>query len=121
MLIPTILAWLVLVAATHGTRLNRIVSTNRQLFVDDSGRTRVLRGTNVVAKAFPYIPDTRIDAIPMLSFNKRDVAILALHGTTAIRLGVIWAGVEPTRGQYNSTYLNELKSIVQMCSDAGIY
>ncbi|KAI8824720.1 glycoside hydrolase superfamily [Chytriomyces cf. hyalinus JEL632] len=121
MLIPTILAWLLLVAATHGTRLNRIVSTNRQLFTDDSGRTRVLRGTNVVAKAFPYIPDTRINAIPMLSFNKRDVAILALHGTTAIRLGVIWAGVEPNRGQYNSTYLNELKSIVQMCSDAGIY
>ena len=31
--------------------------------------------------------------------------ILASHGVTAVRLGVMWAGVEPIRGRYNETYL----------------
>ncbi|KAI8612654.1 glycoside hydrolase superfamily [Chytriomyces sp. MP71] len=33
----------------------------------------------------------------------------------------MWAGVEPERGVYNYTYLNTIKTIVQRCSDAGIY
>ncbi|KAJ3349675.1 hypothetical protein HDU83_000364 [Entophlyctis luteolus] len=91
------------------------------LFVDEWNRVRILRGTNVVYKAFPYVPDIRPDAPPRFSFNQDDVNILKEHATTVIRLGVMWPGVEPERGQYNHTYLETMKSIVQMCSDAGIY
>lgn len=38
-----------------------------------------------------------------------------------IRLGVLWAGVEPTRGKYNETYLKIIKSIVDKCNLYGIY
>ncbi|KAJ3065869.1 hypothetical protein HDU98_010775 [Podochytrium sp. JEL0797] len=100
----------------------RITGTaSGSLFIDELGRARIFRGTNVVYKAFPYVPDIRPDAIPMYSFNQQDVDILKNHATTTIRLGVMWPGVEPVRGQYNMTYLDTLKSIVQMCSDAGIY
>lgn len=38
-----------------------------------------------------------------------------------IRLGVLWAGVEPVRGKYNETYLKIIKSIVDKCNLYGIY
>ncbi|KAI9327264.1 glycoside hydrolase superfamily [Obelidium mucronatum] len=100
----------------------RIVGTSGgSLFIDELGRSRIFRGTNVVYKAFPFAPDIRPDAIPRYSFNQADVDILKNHATTVIRLGVMWPGVEPERGQYNLTYLETMKSIVKMCDDAGIY
>ncbi|KAI9353226.1 glycoside hydrolase superfamily [Zopfochytrium polystomum] len=99
----------------------RIVSTNRQLFVDELGRSRIFRGTNVVYKGFPWHPDINPGANPQWSFNQDDIDILAAHGVTAIRLGVMWPGVEPARGQFNNTYLDVMKTIVQRCQDAGIY
>ncbi|KAI8619624.1 glycoside hydrolase superfamily [Chytriomyces sp. MP71] len=101
--------------------ITRIVSANGSLFVDELGRSRIFRGTNVVYKAPPYVPDISMDAGSLLSFNQKDVTVLAKYGVTAIRLGILWAGVEPVRGQYNQTYLNQMMQIVQMCSDAGIY
>ncbi|KAJ3027594.1 UNVERIFIED_CONTAM: hypothetical protein HDU68_003527 [Siphonaria sp. JEL0065] len=100
----------------------RIVGTSAgSLFIDELGRSRIFRGTNVVYKAFPYVPDISPDADPKYSFNQIDVDILKNHATTVIRLGVMWPGVEPERGQYNMTYLETMKSIVQMLDEAGIY
>ncbi|KAJ3030375.1 UNVERIFIED_CONTAM: hypothetical protein HDU68_009300 [Siphonaria sp. JEL0065] len=99
----------------------RITSVNGPLFIDELGRSRIFRGTNVVSKAFPYIPDTSVNADPSVSFNQNDINTLASIGVTAIRLGVMWPGVEPTRGNYNQTYLGEVSKIVSMCADSGIY
>ncbi|KAJ3013606.1 UNVERIFIED_CONTAM: hypothetical protein HDU68_000623 [Siphonaria sp. JEL0065] len=82
---------------------------------------RIHRGTNVVFKTFPYVPDTRPDANPNLSFNQNDARILAQNGVTVIRLGVLWSGVEPEQGVYNHTYLEELAKIVRYCGNEGIY
>ncbi|KAJ3385486.1 hypothetical protein HDU84_002236 [Entophlyctis sp. JEL0112] len=101
--------------------MERIVSVDGQFFIDELGRLRIFRGTNVVVKTWPYVPDTRSEAGAFMSFNSKDVEILSNRGVTAIRLGIMWPGVEPTRGNYNQTYLNEMVKIVQMCSDAGIY
>ncbi|KND04180.1 uncharacterized protein SPPG_01613 [Spizellomyces punctatus DAOM BR117] len=99
----------------------RIVSTKGPLFVDELGRSRIFHGTNVVYKGAPWHPDISPEALPRWSFNQDDIDILASHGVTAIRLGIMWPGVEPVRGQYNYTYLEVMKTIVQRCSDAGIY
>ena len=32
-------------------------------------------------------------------------------GMNAVRLGVMWPGVEPTEGQYNYTYLSTVREI----------
>ncbi len=37
-----------------------------------------------------------------------------------IRLHVAWEGVEPARGMYNYSYLNELRKIVRMADRYGI-
>ncbi|KAI9332163.1 glycoside hydrolase superfamily [Zopfochytrium polystomum] len=86
-----------------------------------SAENRIFRGTNVVYKGYPWHPDISAGADPKWSFNQDDIDILASHGVTAIRLGVMWPGVEPVRGQYNNTYLDVMKTIVQRCQDAGIY
>ncbi len=42
-------------------------------------------------------------------------------GENAIRLGVMWHGAEPTRGNYNSTYLDSVQSIVENAAKYEIY
>lgn len=42
-------------------------------------------------------------------------------GLNAIRLGTMWPGVEPTKGNYNETYLTQLKWIVDTAGKYGIY
>ncbi|KAJ3197631.1 hypothetical protein HK101_002059 [Irineochytrium annulatum] len=100
---------------------SRIVSAKGPLFYDALGRARVLRGTNVVYKGAPWHPDTSPNADPRWSFNQQDVDILASHGVTAVRLGIMWPGVEPVRGQFNQTYLQVMVGIVSMLRDSGIY
>ncbi|KAI9336003.1 endoglycoceramidase [Zopfochytrium polystomum] len=96
------------------TALPKITGFDGAHFIDERGRARVLRGTNVVVKGFPWHPDTSPGADPSISFNKDDVNLLAKLGTTAIRLGVMWPGLEPVRGQYNTTYLDVMRGIVEI-------
>ncbi|KAJ3139399.1 hypothetical protein HK100_011674 [Physocladia obscura] len=103
------------------TALARITAVNGTLFIDELGRSRIFRGTNVVVKTPPYVPDTSTASVSLMSFNENDAAVLAQYGVTAIRLGIMWPGVEPTEGNYNQTYLDEMAKIVQFCSDVGIY
>lgn len=43
---------------------------------------------------------------PVWSFNSEDIQILKQNGFNAIRLGLMWAGVEPKKDWYNQTYLD---------------
>ena len=42
-------------------------------------------------------------------------------GLNLLRLGVMWPGYEPVRGQYNETYLDEIDGIVKLAASYGIY
>jgi endoglycosylceramidase len=42
-------------------------------------------------------------------------------GLNVVRLGVLWSGVEPTRGHYNETYLDQLDTIVTLAATHGVY
>lgn len=52
---------------------------------------------------------------PRLSFNQDDIEFLAFLNVNVIRLGVMWPGVEPIRGIYNQTYIQQIKRIFDMC------
>ncbi len=116
-----------------------------------SGRARIFHGVNVVScnlqilvhflilssfsplppslspllllqvyKSFPFYPgngsfDTEY------SFNSDDIAMLVEYGFTVVRLYVAWPGVEPTKGKYNTTYLDTLYKIVDQLGRSGIY
>lgn len=88
-------------------------------FVDEHGRERFFHGVNIVYKSAPYIP--KIDEFdPITSYSKEDMAILRKYGMNAVRLGVMWPGVEPQRGEYNTTYLDMMKDLVDWGEEYGI-
>jgi endoglycosylceramidase len=94
------------VYASFGTAGNWVVNRD--------GQTVILHGTNMVYKTAPYEP-------AVIGFGDDDAAFLAENGFNAVRLGVIWAGVEPEPGVYNDAYLASINDTVQTLADYGIY
>jgi hypothetical protein len=94
--------------------------TGEQAFVDSDGRERLFRGTNAITKGPPWVPDTRSYSSD-LSMVAQDFEQIASMGMNVLRLGAMWSGIEPVRGQYNETYLAQLKKIVDGAAQYGIY
>ena len=42
-------------------------------------------------------------------------------GLNVVRLGTMWPGIEPSRNQYNETYLSILKNITETAAKYGVY
>lgn len=82
-------------------------------FVDDLGRVRMFRGVNAVNKAFPWYDVQMLD-------DER-IATMASGGFNVVRLGAMWTGFEPEKGQINQSYVDILKTQVAKFADAGIY
>jgi endoglycosylceramidase len=68
----------------------------------------------MVSKLAPYEPSAT-------GFGADDAAFLARNGFNVVRLGVIYAGVEPSPGQYNDAYLANIATTVKQLSKRGIY
>merc|ERR1719487_1291645 len=89
-------------------------------YVDDAGRARLFHGVNVVYKKAPwYPPYFPIDSDK--SFGDADMKDLRRWGHNVVRLGVMWPGVEPSRGHIDQTYLRRMKDIVEQLGEHGIY
>ena len=89
-------------------------------FVDDRGRERLFHGTNAVTKGPPWVPDHRAFSGD-ISMAAEDFAVMQRLGLNVVRLGVMWPGVEPRRGAYNATYLDEIDRVVQLAAQHGVY
>jgi endoglycosylceramidase len=89
-------------------------STRGRWLIDAQGRTLLLHGLNLVAKRPPYTPAS-------LGFGNDDAQFLAANGFTAVRLGVIYAGVEPQPGVYDQAYLNSIAHTVAILHSHRIY
>ncbi|EAR97960.1 glycosyl hydrolase family cellulase (macronuclear) [Tetrahymena thermophila SB210] len=96
------------------------VNTETHQIIDQNGRERIFHGVNAVQKSFPYIPNTDVFD-PCSSLSEQDFKNMKEWGLNAIRLGTMWPGVEPQKGFYNETYLNQLKYIVDTAGKYGIY
>lgn len=84
------------------------------------GRVQIFHGVNVVQKNFPWHPSTG-PFDPFSSLNAEDMANLQSWGFNVIRLGVMWPGVEPVEGQYNHTYLQVIRQLVDDLYSHGIW
>lgn len=97
------------------------VNTETHRIEDADGRERVFHGTNVVFKGPPYYPPTAAFD-PFLSLAEQDLQLLSSMGYNSIRLGVLWAGAEPTEGLFNETFFAQVNAIVERAGRAyGIY
>eukprot|EP00128_Syssomonas_multiformis_P014358 Colp12_sorted_trinity150504_noHs@8228 len=113
---------LALAVLTAEASLGRIkVNPETHLFVDEFGRTRIFRGVNAVYKVGPYYPPNKSEFDPSDSLNEKDADLLVSWGFNVVRLGLIWKGAEPQRGQYDIAYIKELKRITEMLASRGIY
>lgn len=100
-------------AQTTSAPLLSITTTGTWLTNSD-GQVVILHGTNEVYKLPPYEPSAS-------GFSADDAAFLADNGFTAVRLGVIWAAVEPTPGHIDTAYLDSINDTVQTLAAQGIY
>jgi endoglycosylceramidase len=89
-------------------------------FVDAHGHERHFHGVNAVVKGPPWHPTVGAYDFET-SLVDRDFELLQSAGVNVLRLGVMWSGVEPVRGQYNSTYMETIRGIAQAAATYGIY
>ena len=85
----------------------------------DDGRYTIFHGVNVVIKLAPYIPDTETFD-PYFSFTDEDIKILKRLGINLVRLGIVWESIEYAEGEYNSTHLEKMSTIVSKLEENGI-
>ncbi|HET8929295.1 MAG TPA: cellulase family glycosylhydrolase [Acidimicrobiales bacterium] len=93
-------------------------SADRQI-MDDTGRQMLLRGANVnsLGQYWQGVPGLA----PTLAVTDADWDTMAAHGFSVIRLIVTWSRVEPTRGNIDEAYLDEVETYVDAAAAHGIY
>lgn len=113
------LAAVALLAACSGPATPAATAPGGQLghagrwFTDAAGRVVVLHGVNMVYKLPPYYPAAA-------GFGASDAAFLARNGLTVVRVGVIWAALEPRPGVFDDAYLARIAQTVRMLGRHGI-
>jgi endoglycosylceramidase len=107
------LASLTLLAADAGAAPTAPFGHAGRWITDAQGRVVVIHGVNMVYKRKPYAPDA-------IGFDEADAAFLAKEGFNGVRLGLIWAAVEPQPGVYDDAYLARIKATVALLRKHGI-
>jgi endoglycosylceramidase len=80
---------------------------------DEQGRVVIIRGTAMINKLAPYYPAA-------LGFGDKDLSFLAQNGFNGIRIGFIWAGVEPNPGQYDDAYIDKIAALAAQAESYGL-
>eukprot|EP00729_Bicosta_minor_P018615 gene18615-3214_t len=134
MLAPLHLAVLVVAVTKVAPLQGRDVVVADGMFTNSStGKRVVLTGTNVVLKGWPWLPTTDGDTFcdtpanpshntSCRTFNAADAMHLKTTlGYNFIRLGVTWAGAQPTSGAgLDPAWVRRLQAILTLCHDNGI-
>jgi endoglycosylceramidase len=89
------------------------IGVEGQKFVDKNGRQIILNGINYISKNQDekYLPQHGKEIFKQFSD----------WGFNCIRLGILWAGLEPEPGKYNEEYLQEIDKRIKWAGENGIY
>jgi endoglycosylceramidase len=107
------------VAAAQAATPTPPLSHEGRWITDAKGRTVMLHGVNMVYKVGSYAPkDT--------GFGANDARFLEQHGFNAVRLGVIYKGVEPDppsggKPSYDDAYLNKIADTQRTLGRDGVF
>ena len=88
-------------------------------FVDAQGREVVLSGTNVNSLGEYWQFDPNIPTV--FPFGEEDVDVMEDIGWNAIRLVITWSRVEPSPGEYDESYLDEIEATVRLIESRNMY
>jgi len=97
------------------------IDLSSQQIIDDYGRSMIFHGVNAVEKKAPYLPFPTGGIEDQSVLSDDDAALLEGWGFNVVRLGVLWAGVMPSEGEVNTTYLSNVKSMIEMLAERGVY
>src|SRR5438552_217294 len=87
--------------------LSTIRISNNNILIDD--KITMFHGVNAVVKGYPFVPiNNHFD--PFISLSKEDFELMNKYGINLIRLGILWQGAEPSKGNYNITYLDLVRN-----------
>jgi endoglycosylceramidase len=103
-------------ATATSTTVPRLHREGRWL-VDGQGRVVVVHGVNLVYKPAPYAPPDTPSG-----FTAADADWLARYGFNAARLGVLWAGVDPTGPDApDPAYLGSVDRVADLLAQRHIW
>ena len=103
---------------TESIRLPQLGTTGKWI-TDTDGNVVILRGVNLVSK-------TR-ETPEQLGFDARNAELLARHGVSVVRLGVIWCNVQPdprssiTGEGFDDNYLASIERTIELLAQYRIY
>ena len=90
------------------------LSQHGRWLTDSEGRVALLHGVNMVYKRRPYHPSA-------IGFDGDDAAFLRREGFNTVRLGVIYAGVEPQKASYDDGYLAAIARTADLLTRERIF
>ncbi|MFL6157543.1 MAG: cellulase family glycosylhydrolase [Marmoricola sp.] len=103
-------------AHADGSATPRLHREGRSL-VDQYGRQVIVHGFNFVWKSAPYAPPDTPNG-----FTAADAQWLYDHGFNGARLGILWAGVNPTApGVADGTYFAKWQRVIDLMAGKGIW
>ena len=94
----------------------RIDSANSR-FIDEFGRQRIFHGINAVYKSHPYLPVS--PAVWVI--DEQVLTKFRYYGINVLRVGLMYSGAMPSKGQINSTYLDLMETFVSLCQKHDVY
>ncbi|MDQ0372043.1 cellulase family glycosylhydrolase [Cellulomonas humilata] len=86
---------------------------------DVTGRQVILRGVNVNQLIDYHLRDPEVPATQPPTDD--DFAGIAAMGFNVVRLGMSWSRLEPTRGELDEDYLDEVRAAVASAKEHGLY
>jgi endoglycosylceramidase len=101
------------VAPAHASPTPPLGHSGRWI-TDAHGRVVILHGLNMVYKVPPYAPDAS-------GFSSDDAAFLEREGFNTVRLGLIYAAVEPSPGNYRDAYIRRVRRTERMLARHHIF
>ena len=102
------------IALTSAPAAGATIGHAGRWITDAQGRVLIPHGVNMVNKVRPYSPATT-------GFGADDASFLARNGLNVVRLGVIYAAVEPQPGSYDDAYLAGIARTVAALGRRGVY
>ena len=93
-------------------------SSDRRI-VDDLGRDMLLRGVNITSLGEYWQGDP--EHPPTMPTTEADWREMASLGVSVIRLIVHWSLLEPSRGEIDAAYLDQVDGYVKAAAAHGIY